>query len=823
MKGEFTLVGLLWLACLQTAFAQTQLLGNEGFESTSPAPWVLQGTGVQIATGSGAYDGSQYLSMGNASGGVQEVYQTITFPTNLIGATLSLANETVSSDPNGDDSFSIFLTDTALDPLLQIGPTVYSSTPTSWGYSSTNFITYQGSNILSSFAGKKVDLLFYVIPDSTYGNLTSFNVDDVSLVVGTTADIPANDDFTNAILIPSDGITNVVTTTYASREAGEPDIAGNKGGHSLWWTWTAPAIGTVTIATSDADFYTLLGVYAGSSISNLTVVTNYNGIRNSSGAAYVTFNVSAGTQYQITLDGYNGESGSAVFRLVFSTDKTPPKLTVASPTAGERWSNSVFNVTGKVKDSAGVVSVWYQLNTNAWTNNVNTTNGFTNWNVAVPLTPGPNKIKTYAVDVAGNVSLTNSVSFTYVPSAQFTARIVGPGKISPNYTNVLLALNTNYTLTATAGKGFVFSNWVSNAGVESNGPVLKFTMVSNLSYTVNFVTNPFTPAVGTYQGLFYNTNTNGVAQANSGFFSAQVNANGSFTAKFQQGSKSFPVSGQFSLTGGWATNALKSWDGTAISLQLNLTNGDVLQGSLSNAAWTTEAELEASRAVFSNTNHAPQAGRKYTLILPGSNSAALPGGNGFGSVSVNTSGSVTFSGALGDGTKVTASATESGQLEWPFYVSLYSGNGMMLGWLAFITNEPDRDIDGQLFWFKPSKPATTLYPAGFTNEIRAVGSAYSFAKGVPVLDLTNGYVILTNGGLTQDITNQFVLGANSVVTGSNKLHLTFATSTGLFQGATTNAEGKTISISGAVLQKQTNGCGLFLNGDQSGSVSITNQ
>jgi hypothetical protein len=818
---------MLWLACLQTAFAQTQLLGNEGFESTSSAPWVLQGAGVQIATGSGAYDGSQYLSMGNARGGVQEVYQTFTFPTNLIGATLTLANETVSSDPNGDDSFSIFLTDTALDPLLELASTT-SATTASWGYSSTNFITYQGSNLLSSFAGKKVDLLFYVIPDSTYGNLTSFNVDDVSLVVGTTADIPANDDFTNAIMIPSDGITNVVTTTYASREAGEPDIVTKQGGgHSLWWTWTSPAIGTVTITTSDADFYALLGVYTGSSISNLTVVTNCNGYKLSTGLASVKFNVTAGAQYQITLDGYNGESGSADLALKFAADTIPPKVTIASPTAGERWSNSVFNVTGKVKDTVAVTAVWYQLNSNAWTElvtNINTTNGWTNWNAEVTLTPGTNTFKACAVDTAGNVSPTNSVRFIYVLSAPFKVQINGLGKISPDDTNVLLQISNNYTLTATAGKGFVFSNWLSNAGVESNRPALKFTMVSNLSYTLNFITNPFTPAVGTYQGLFYNTNTNGVAQASSGFFSAQVNANGSFTAKFQQGSKSFPVSGQFSLTGGWATNSLKSWDGTAISLQLNLTNGDVLEGSLSNAAWRTEAELGANRAVFSGPNHAPQAGKKYTMILPpGTNSAALPGGNGFGSVSVNTSGGVTFSGALGDGTKVTASATEASQSQWPFYLSLYSGNGMMLGWLSFITNEPDRDIDGQLFWFKLIKPVTTLYPAGFTNEIRAAGSAYSYKKGVAMLNLTNGNVILTNGGLTQDITNPFVLGANNVVTGSNKLHLTFATSTGLFQGTTTNAEGKTISISGAVLQKQTNGYGLFLNGDQSGSVSITNQ
>jgi hypothetical protein len=324
--------------------------------------------------------------------------------------------------------------------------------------------------------------------------------------------------------------------------------------------------------------------------------------------------------------------------------------------------------------------------------------------------------------------------------------------------------------------------------------------------------------VGAYEGLFYDTSTNGVAEDSSGFFSAQVNANGSFTAKFLQGSKTYPVSGQFSLTGYWFTNALKTWDNTAISLQLDLTSGADLEGGLTNAGWT--AELGANRAIYSSANHAPQAGKKYTLILPASaNSSTQPGGNGFGSVTVSASGSVTFAGTLGDGTKVTPSATESGQGQWPFYISLYSGNGMILGWLTF-TNEPDRDIDGTLYWFKPSKPVTALYPAGFTNQMEVVGSEYSYTKDVPVLDLTNGYVWLEDGGLTQSISNQFALSSNNIVTGSNKLKMTLTTTTGLFQGATTNATGKSVSFSGAVLQKQNIGYGQFLNAPQSGSVTV---
>jgi hypothetical protein len=814
MRRKIIVFAFLWLAFSRTALATMQLITNGGFESGMAAPWVLEPSGGGVEVGQG------YLSMGNENNQIQYAYQTITFPTNLIGATLSLEYGVVSSNPNGDDTLTVAITDTDFNPLLNFG-TIYSAdTTTNYVYTATNFITYAGSNLLSSYAGQTVDLLFAVSTDTNYGYLTSFYITDVGLVAGTTADIPSNDDFTNATLIPSDGITNVVATTYASRETGEPYIVNKYDGHSLWWTWTSPGIGTVTINTAGSDFNTLLGVYTGTALTNLVVVTNSDGYKLSSGLAYVKFTASKGTQYYISLDGYDGQSGSADFTFIYATDLTPPKLTISSPTSKERWSNSVFNVTGKVTDKVGVTAVWYQLNTNAWSTNVNTANGYANWNVEVTNTPGTNTLKVYAVDQAGNVSATNSVSFIYVLSAPFSVQINGSGKISPNDAEVQLEISNNYSITATAGKGYVFSNWVSNTGVESNSPVLKFTMVTNLSYTVNFIPNPFTPAVGTYEGLFYNTNSNGVAKVSSGFFSAQVSGSGGFTAKFLQGSKSYPVAGQFSLTGGWSTNVIKSWENTTIALQLDLTSGQVLGGILTNSAWTTAAELQANRSVYSSSVRSPQAGLKYTLVLPGTNSAMQPGGNGFGSVTVNTSGTVAFSGTLGDGTKAAASAIESAQGQWPFYISLYSGNGMILGWLAFV-DETNSDINGQLYWFKP--PTATVYELGFTCELAAEGSVYSYTRDVPVLNPANGFVILTNGGLTTDITNEFALGDNNMATGSNKLHLTFATSTGLFQGSLTNSDSATISISGAVLQKQNIGLGLFLNGNQSGSVSLTPQ
>src|SRR5271163_1623214 len=98
MRRKIFVFGIIWLALLRHAFATSQLIVNGGFESPSAFPWVLEGAGAQIISGTGAYDGSQYLSMGNGFGPNQYVYQTVTFPTNLIGATLSLANETFSTD-----------------------------------------------------------------------------------------------------------------------------------------------------------------------------------------------------------------------------------------------------------------------------------------------------------------------------------------------------------------------------------------------------------------------------------------------------------------------------------------------------------------------------------------------------------------------------------------------------------------------------------------------------------------------------------------------------------------------------------------------------
>jgi hypothetical protein len=242
----------------------------------------------------------------------------------------------VSTDPNGDDFLYFYIVDTNQNPLFPLAYTDSAYPTSGYLHYTTNFITYPGSNTLSTYAGQTVEVYFYVTTDSTYGYLTSFDIDDVSVLAGTTADIPPNDNFTNAAVIPAAGITNGVNTTYASKEPGEPKHAGNAGGHSVWWTWTAPAIGAVNISTTGSSIDTLLAVYTNSSPANpaafskLTCVSSNNGATRGSGLASLKFTVptraQVGAQYYIALDGYGGESGSAVINFAFIKDMTPPKV-----------------------------------------------------------------------------------------------------------------------------------------------------------------------------------------------------------------------------------------------------------------------------------------------------------------------------------------------------------------------------------------------------------------------------------------------------------------------------------------------------------------
>src|SRR5687768_12741800 len=78
---------------------------------------------------------------------------------------------------------------------------------------------------------------------------------------------PGNDAFSGASAIRGEQGQSETTNAGATKESGEPAHAGNAGGASVWFRWTAPRDGSFAFQTahseSQSDFDTVLAVYTG--------------------------------------------------------------------------------------------------------------------------------------------------------------------------------------------------------------------------------------------------------------------------------------------------------------------------------------------------------------------------------------------------------------------------------------------------------------------------------------------------------------------------------------------------------------------------------
>ena len=167
-------------------------------------------------------------------------------------------------------------------------------------------------------------------------------------------------------------------------------------------------------------------------------------------------------------------------------NKTKPVIAITNLVTGQRVSNSVFTVRGTASDNWMVGGVQYQLNSAGWTN----ASGTTNWSATLNLLPGTNVFQVYAVDGNVTTSLTKTVSLQFVVTNLLLVSATGKGTLSPNYSNSWLEIGRNYSMKATAGTGFAFTNWVVSTNwagsATTNNATVQFMMQSNLTLQVNF-------------------------------------------------------------------------------------------------------------------------------------------------------------------------------------------------------------------------------------------------------------------------------------------------------------------------------------------------
>ena len=182
---------------------------------------------------------------------------------------------------------------------------------------------------------------------------------------------PANDDFAAAALLAGSSGSTSGTTVDATKEPDEPDHAGNPGGASVWYSWTAPATGQVAFDTCGSEFDTLLAVYTGAALGALTTVAeNDDSCELQSG---LDFAATSGTTYWVALDGFNDGFGvgSGSFTLSWGPTSTPSRpanddFAAAALLAGSSGSTSGTTVDAtKEPDepdhagNPGGASVWY--------------------------------------------------------------------------------------------------------------------------------------------------------------------------------------------------------------------------------------------------------------------------------------------------------------------------------------------------------------------------------------------------------------------------------------------------------------------------------
>ncbi len=140
-----------------------------------------------------------------------------------------------------------------------------------------------------------------------------------------------SDAFAAAPAIGAGGGVVVGSNRRATKEEGEPQHASNPGGASVWWRWTAPANGSVTIETTGSDFDTLLAIYTGEALASLQPVAANDNVSFSETTSAVTFTAARGRTYHIAVDGKQlFEEG------VLKTSQGEIRLTLSPPPSPDR-------------------------------------------------------------------------------------------------------------------------------------------------------------------------------------------------------------------------------------------------------------------------------------------------------------------------------------------------------------------------------------------------------------------------------------------------------------------------------------------------------
>lgn len=195
---------------------------------------------------------------------------------------------------------------------------------------------------------------YYIAVDGYNGESGDIVLKLDAVTYPTTSDgRPHNDDFENAEILSGSYTTSVGYTDDST--AGTNDYFGSSfsENRSIWWAWTAPASGKVTMSTDGSSFRTFLAVMADPDGSGDRWVASASDL--TSTAATVTFQVVKGVTYYITVDGsviYLNGGGVARGTAFISIDLVPTTTVTINKVEVTRPANDQFEFRTGIRSNS---------------------------------------------------------------------------------------------------------------------------------------------------------------------------------------------------------------------------------------------------------------------------------------------------------------------------------------------------------------------------------------------------------------------------------------------------------------------------------------
>jgi hypothetical protein len=316
---------------------------------------------------------------------------------------------------------------------------------------------------------------------------------------------------------------------------------------------------------------------------------------------------------------------------------------------------------------------------------------------------------------------------------------------------------------------------------------------------------------------------------NSGLVTVTTTKTGSFTGKVIISGVTHPLTGVFSSKGDFVGVTGNPAIQIAMHLDLTQTAPEIGAYMLTGTAASTPF------SAYHSTYEAGHLGasRKYTLLFgPTISGPSIPQGTGYATATVGTLGGVAITGALADGTPLSASGLLMGpanSAQLPIFdTALYSSKGRLAGTIIFqhLTNS---DCNGALQWIKPKLATGSYYKAGFDTTLATAGALYVPPKaGSMALDfkaaLNNAVITLNNGGVSPSITKTATLTtANTILVSapnSQAVKMTISAATSAMSGTFIHPVSHVVTPFHGVLFQNTNvprAAGFFLGPVVSGT------